>query len=337
MSRFILQVKAFLLRIAQTIGRHCDLYLSYPLPQPVAFTRTIPSSVGVVPGSFDLLFYTPQSYKPRLEEAESSQSLLKPQKYPLLVNFHGGGFTIGHASDDARWATAVVQKTSAVVVSVNYRLAPSYPFPAGIEDCVSAVLWLWNHAEEFNLDISHTAFSGFSAGGNLTYTVAIRLYEELARLKTEAKLVGIEIGNLVSLVSFYPSTDWTQSRAEREASNPDLIGAIPKVLYSLFDESYLYLQADMSSPLLSPGLAPDELIGAALPDSMVMITCSGDQLLAEGEKFRTRLRSLGKTVDGYTVQGVGHGWDKFPSYKKGNATRDEAYKTAVDSLDKFWA
>ena len=74
----------------------------------------------------------------------------------------------------------------------------------------------------------------------------------------------------------------------------------------------------------------------ALPEKMVLITCYGDQLLAEGEIFRKRLKALGKVVDGHTVPGVGHGWDKFPTFHRGNQSRDEAYGVAVTSLKEFW-
>lgn len=331
MSRLILHIKVFLFRIAQTIGRYCDLYLSFPLPQGVSFTRRIQSTVGVVPGSFKLLFYTPPSYKPNSRNSSSSGSI----KYPLLVNFHGGGYTIGNAADDARWATEVVKRTSAVVVSVDYRLAPSYPFPTGIEDCVSAVLHLWQHAEEFNLDISRTSFSGFSAGGNFTYTAAFRLHEELKKLKADGKISDAEVGKLVSLVSFYPAVDWTRTRAERYASNPNFTPIINPGFAGLFDTSYLKPGLDMGSPLLSPALAPDQLLKEALPQNMVMITCWGDGLLVEGEKLRERLKNLGKRVDGYRVDGVVHGWDKWPSWWRGNVSRDEAYKFAAESLKEF--
>jgi acetyl esterase/lipase len=211
-------------------------------------------------------------------------------------------------------------------------LAPEYPFPVGIEDCVAAVLWIWQHADEFNVDISRTAFSGFSAGGNLTFTVALRLHDELKRMEAHGELKGQILGKIVHLVAFYPSTDWTRSRAERDASNPNLIPVIPATLYKLFDESYLYPLPDFSSPLLSPGLAPDALLRDALPDRLVIINCSGDQLLAESEKFRAKLKDLGKTVDGYTVKGVGHAWDKQPSFLKGNSKRDDAYRLAAESL-----
>src|ERR1700710_3070880 len=110
MSRYMLRIKAFVVRTIQSIVVLCDLYLSHPLPSRVSFSRTIPSSVGSTSGSFDILFYTPPGYKPASKE-----------RFPLLINFHGGGFTLGHAREDARWATSVIDRTSAVVASVNYR------------------------------------------------------------------------------------------------------------------------------------------------------------------------------------------------------------------------
>jgi acetyl esterase/lipase len=316
----------------QSIFTLGDLYLSHPLPQRVSFIREITLNSSSVLGSIELLFYTPPSYVKILTSAGMKQ------KHPLLVNFHGGGFTIGHAGDDARWATAVASQTSAVVVSVNYRLAPEHPFPIGIEDCVSAVLWLWKHAEEYNLDVSKTVFSGFSAGGNLAYAVSIRLHEEFEKMKREKKREFEELqeGKLLSLVVFYGSVDWTQSRAERDASNLNLVPTIPAALFRIFDESYLYAQPDMRSPLLSPGLAP-ELLRDNLPDKLVIISCGGDQLLAETERFRKRLVNLGKVVEGYAVEGVGHGWDKNPTFKKGDVKRDEVYELAVKSLQHVWA
>jgi len=308
MSRTHLYFKTWVFRFFQTIGRWCDLYLSTPLPLRPSLKLTIPSTVGSVTGSFDLFIYAPKSWKQGAGR----------EKYPLLVNFHGGGYTIGHAADDARWATEVVKRTSGVVVSVNYHLAPRHAFPTGIEDCVSAVLYLWAHAEELNIDIGRTAFSGFSAGGNFCYSSAYRLHSELQHLKSEEKIADAEIGKLVSIVSFYPAVDWTKSRTERNESNPNTVPIVPLFLrlFSAFEDSYLFPKPDMHSPLLSPGLAPDELLREALPERMVMITCWADGLLVEGEKFRKRLQKLGKRVDGYMVEGVPHGWDKWPSVRE---------------------
>jgi acetyl esterase/lipase len=69
-------------------------------------------------------------------------------------------------------------------------------------------------------------------------------------------------------------------------SKPNLIPTIPKGLFDIFEGRYLGSKPDMTSPLLRPGIAPDELLREAIPNGLVIITCGGDELLAESETFR---------------------------------------------------
>ncbi|RAL59280.1 hypothetical protein DID88_006994 [Monilinia fructigena] len=98
-------------------------------------------------------------------------------RYPVVVNYHGGGFTLGTGTDDARWASAVIHTVDAVFVSVEYRLAPEFPFSVGVEDGTDAVIYLASHAEELRLDPHRMALSGFSAGGNFAFTVPLMLHD----------------------------------------------------------------------------------------------------------------------------------------------------------------
>lgn len=116
-----------------------------------------------------MIFYCPDSY---LKEPENDG-----YRYPVVVNFHGGGFTLGTGTDDARWASSVVTNTDAILVSVEYRLAPEYPFSVGVEDGTDALMYLASHAEELRLDPHRFALSGFSAGGNFAFTVPLMLYD----------------------------------------------------------------------------------------------------------------------------------------------------------------
>jgi hypothetical protein len=68
-----------------------------------------------------------------------------------------------------------------------------------------------------------------------------------------------------------------------------------------------------------------------------MINCGGDQLLAESERFRKTLTGLGKKVDSCIMEGVGHGWGKKLTFKKGHVKKDEAYALAVERLQELWA
>lgn len=94
-----------------------------PRPSRPAFSLHIPTTLSPRPGKIRLVVYVPPGY-----EKGSAQ------RWPVLVNFHGGGFTLGQPTDDARWAMAVVQRAKAVCVCVAYRRAPEYPFPTAVED-----------------------------------------------------------------------------------------------------------------------------------------------------------------------------------------------------------
>lgn len=140
-----------------------------PKPPKPSFKVVVPSRLSPRGGKFKLIFYVPPTY---LEEPEDEDF-----RYPVVVNFHGGGFTLGTGTDDARWASSVVTATNAVFVSVEYRLAPEYPFSVGVEDGTDAILYLASHAEELRLDPHRIALSGFSAGGNFAFTVPLMLYD----------------------------------------------------------------------------------------------------------------------------------------------------------------
>ncbi|KAF8864015.1 alpha/beta-hydrolase [Acephala macrosclerotiorum] len=334
-----LYVRAYILRFLQTLGRYCDLYLSTPLPRGPAFTRRIKSTVGERKGEFELLFYTPPGWEKRD----------KGKQLPLLVNFHGGGYTIGHAADDARFISAIQSRIPCLAVSVNYRLAPEFPFPTGISDCVSALLYLWSPSvsSSLGIDPSLTILSGFSAGGQFCFTASYMLHQELQRRREEG-IKGGDEGRLVGLCTFYAPADWTKSREDRAKSNPltQPLSKIPGLFFGMFEQAYFVSPTnprhkqslDMADPLLSPGLASEELVREALPESLCMLTCEWDSLLVEGETFKERLKGMGKRVEGYVVKGVPHGWDKWPSWFWGrrDRKRDDAYKFAGERCREFW-
>jgi acetyl esterase/lipase len=189
MSRFSLRVKA---AVFCTLAYFVDRYLSTPRPLRYPFTRTIPCSLSTHPGSIKPLFYTPKSYKTRPSIESPSPTSSKPWKgYPILIDFHGRGFSIGKASDDARWATAVAEHNNfskdAVVITVDYRLTPKHPFPTGIEDCASAIPWTWDHGPSLGLDAASTALSGVSAGANLSLTMPMHLHAVLASHQADSR------------------------------------------------------------------------------------------------------------------------------------------------------
>lgn len=402
--RWVLHIQAQFWRVLMAIGMMLHK-LARPRPPSPSFYRTIDATVSPLKGKFKLYFYVPKDY-------HKQKKLKGGKRYPCVVNFHGGGFCLGTAQDDARWASVVVDQVNAVVVSVAYRLAPEFPFPTAVEDGADAVLYLAQHADELMLDSQNFALSGFSSGGNMGFTVPLCLQGELldrtpsgtkirdgragsvpainilstqthhlappssqtpnssrvplvrqrSRIDRIALLrqTGVSSLSLVSsckeggavsvatqgssasakirgIVSFYPPTDYTQTRAQRRATCARADQQLPAVFTELFDDSYLQPPSlDLSHPWLSPGVAPADML-AKLPDDIVLFCCEWDMLLAEGERFRDRLGiELGKRVGYHCVPGVPHAWDKAPNPLRESPGARAQYVAACKELNRMF-
>ena len=101
-----------------------------------------------------------------------------------LFWIHGGGFTAGNPEQDDALCERIVEEVGCVVVSVDYRLAPEDPFPAGPEDCYAALRWMAASAKDLGIDAAQIAIGGASAGGGLAAAVAL-----MARDRKEVPLV----------------------------------------------------------------------------------------------------------------------------------------------------
>ncbi len=117
----------------------------------------------VEPGNVPVRIYWPQS---------------APGNLPIVVFYHGGGFALGDLETHDPVARAHAVGADAIVVSVDYRLAPEHPFPAGLNDCWAALQWVAEHAAELGGDPNRIAVAGDSAGGNLAAVIAQRARDE---------------------------------------------------------------------------------------------------------------------------------------------------------------
>jgi acetyl esterase len=123
-------------------------------PEEVATEdRTIPGPAGDIP----VRIYTPDNDGPK----------------PVIIYFHGGGWVIGDLDVCDNPVRRIANKTGAIVVSVDYRLAPEHVYPAAVVDCYAATAWVAEHAAELGGDPERIATGGDSAGGNLAAAVAI--------------------------------------------------------------------------------------------------------------------------------------------------------------------
>ncbi|KAF3144737.1 hypothetical protein TWF703_008724 [Orbilia oligospora] len=295
-SRWSLHLEAVTWRNLMNIGMYLHT-IALPRPPSPTFTRTIPATSSPNKGFIKLQFYCPIGWpnKPRGKDNDT-------KGFPAMINFHGGGFTIGSATDDCRWADAVRRAVDCILVSVDYRRAPEFPFPTAVEDGVDAIFYIVHLARELKIDINRLSVSGFSAGGNMAFTVPLRWQYECRAL------MGIP-------------TDVSGDKG------------MPEFFTNLFDASYLYppKTIDVTSPYLSPGVASDGLL-QGLPKDILLYTCEFDELCAEGLRFRDRLQSepLNKNVAWRMVEGQPHAWDKSPNGK--DPERDRFYTEACRKL-----
>ena len=323
--RVKLYLQVFLLRAFTWISNLIDRYLTAPPVLHPAFKFNIPSRLSKRAGNIKLYFYLPQGY------TRSSLLGLSKKSLPLVVNFHGSGFITGHPTDDSRWATALLSSIDAVFVSVGYRKGPEHPQPTAVEDCVDAVRWLWTNADQYGLDRFRTITTGFSAGGNLSFTTPLRHYRER---KEEAMDLARLDGAFSGIVAFYPSVNQAIPRQQKMDSNllSKMKGAEPAWLHQIIDDSYYQnLPPEGRASLnMSPALAPRDALVTGLPSKLAIFTCEWDKLLVEGEDFRERLKAIGKTVGGTIIEHVGHGFDR--KMGKHALERDQMYQKAVKQV-----
>jgi putative ergosteryl-3beta-O-L-aspartate hydrolase len=312
-------------------------------PRP-AFVRNLSTAPnGSKP--IKLYFYTPADYTSRKTSA---------RKYPVVIDFHGGGFCLGNATDDRHWARVVMKELGAVVVGVEYRRAPEHPFPGPVDDGVDALLWLSAHASEYSLDMSKTILSGFSAGANLAFTIPLRfefftkMHDQMLSVPSQASDLSrwpstqhliehshLEELRIISIVGWYPIVDWTASRAEKRRMSRMPKKTLPKVFTDLFDYSYLPapdIHGYHCSPYTSPALAPDYMLDQGLPRNIQLWLCEYDMLLAESEKFADRLRKLDKDVTETMIPAVPHGFDQSANPLRDQAKIDDLYRKACAGI-----
>jgi acetyl esterase/lipase len=94
-------------------------------------------------------------------------------KLPAMLWIHGGGYVMGHPDMDDALCERFVQAANCVVVSVDYRLAPEFPYPAAIDDCYASLTWMTDEADSLGIDLNRIAIAGASGGGGLTAALAI--------------------------------------------------------------------------------------------------------------------------------------------------------------------
>jgi acetyl esterase len=270
---------------------------SYPVDQArkafralcrLAAERAAPVEVGSVTsievagatGSLPAFVYRPMADGPR----------------PTIAFFHGGGFTIGDtASYDLQVRTLCAQ-TGAVVVSVDYRLAPEHPFPAGVDDAVAATHWVGDHLEHLGGEGQPLAVAGDSAGGNLAAVVCQQWSGHRPALAAQLLI--------------YPTTDFLSRRPSLEENASGYFLTREDMLW--FHRHYVGEAVDLADARLSPLRAGD--LGGLPP--AVVATAEYDPLRDDGDAYAQALSSAGVPVIHRRYPGMVHGFFGFGPFSR---------------------
>lgn len=240
-----------------------------PTPVGRVEDRRIPGPAGEIP----VRIYTPEGSGP----------------FPLIAFFHGGGFVLCSLETHDELCRAMCRDAGAVVVSVDYRLAPEAKYPAAADDCYAATAWCAAHAAELGADAARLVVAGDSAGGNLAAVTALR-----------ARDLGAP--RIRHQVLIYPAThcDFDTPSYRENAQGYFLTADAMRWFWA----HYLENPAQASEPYACPAHAAD-LKG--LPPATV-ITAEYDPLRDEGEDYAAQLRAAGVPVVLKRYDGMIHGF-----------------------------
>jgi len=239
-------------------------------PTPVGDVMDL--EIGELGNEFGIRVYVPEGEGP----------------FSTLLYFHGGGWVLGDIDSYDETCRRFVDETGAMVVSVDYRLAPEHQFPTPLNDCYTAAEWVVNNAESMQIDENNIAIGGDSAGANLAAAVTL-----LARDRG-----GPEFTHQVLI---YPVTDYAFDTDSYEENADGYL--LTKDDMETFWNQYLPNKIDGKNPYASPLQARNL---ADLPPATV-VTCGFDPLRDEGAAYAHRLSKAGVEVNYINYDDAIHG------------------------------
>lgn len=258
MAAFVAQTQAFIGADDSLAGQRADYQAMYS-----AFSQPLPKGMQVVDarmGELGIRCHVPAGKPP-------------PDGWPALLYLHGGGWYLGDLDSHAPLCAWLAKRTGALVVSVDYRLAPEYPFPAALEDCLAAWQALTENRLAVPVNPSRLAVGGDSAGGNLAVALCLRLRDQGQSLP-------------LAQVLFYPALSARPLDSRRRHAQAPLLSSAQ--VQSCLNH-YLKDPAQARNPLAMPLEAAD-LPG--LPPAYIALA-QFDPLRDDGALYARRLRQAG--------------------------------------------
>lgn len=262
--------------------------------------------------------YKMLDHKIYAEDREIPVRLFIPEKSDsskVIIFFHGGGWVTGNIDSYSNVCSHMANSTGHRVISVDYRLAPEHPFPAGLMDCYKVVSEIYNNPHILNTNHSDITIVGDSAGGNLASAVSLMAKERRDFLPKKQILI-------------YPATyyDHTESSPFPSVLENGTDYVMTSKRIQDYMDMYVPNEEDRENPYVAPLLEEDL---KNQPDTLI-ITAEFDPLRDEGEAYGKRLRDEGNNVIVHRVNSEIHGFFSNPLKKD---TVNVLYKIINDFLN----
>jgi acetyl esterase/lipase len=207
---------------------------------------------------------------------------------PALLHIHSGGFVLGSIEDEHALLAAVALDAGAVVVTVDYRLAPEHPYPAALDDCYAALCWMAENADRLGIDLDRVGIAGASAGGALAAGVAL-----LARDRRGPRLCFQLLNQPV-----------LDDRLETASMKRFVDTPVWHATNAALSWRYYLGESPGDVPCYAAPLRADDLSG--LPPAYIA-TAEFDPLRDEGILYALRLLEAGVSVELHNFSGTFHG------------------------------
>lgn len=228
------------------------------------------------------------------------------EEKPVLIYLHGGGFFEKDTDVMENICKFLEQEADAVVVGVDYRLAPENPYQDGLNDCLEAVRYIYENPEIFHVDVDQMGLVGDSVGGNL----ALGVHQLSLGEKWNIRYVGM----------FCPLVDLSEvSRNTWDVNHYEMSEDVELIRQELvtMKDSLVFIQSlyltnlkDVYLPLVSPLLRKDK---TTLPPT-TMVTAEFDFLRIQGEEFSTQQLEAGVPVRHFEYKGMEHAFVRKLGY-----------------------